>query len=250
VSDGTASRGERGPRVTLRALGPTPARGAGPQTSARARAPRKQHHTPTRSKSWAIHGVRSALTFKALHELDDIGARICGPLLELAPHGIAFRAHKSVRVEISVPEGDEEKDVVLLHRDIPVSEFEKDTNTWEVISNICWPIGPGRVAVDVNAFCFMILSFPFSGMDSLRKIKFGGEDIPSWRQSCRGMMIDVQCANEKCNAHKERVLVKLGFSRFDYTTDWGGHDQVPAVRIPVPTRSERHCAILRLQLEV
>ena len=35
-------------------------------------------------------------------------------------------------------------------------------------------------------------------------------------------MIDVQCANEKCNAHKERVLVKLGFSRFDYTTDWGG----------------------------
>ena len=75
-----------------------------------------------------------------------------------------------MRVEISVPEGDEEKDVVLLHRDIPVSEFEKDTNTWEVISNICWPIGPGRVAVDVNAFCFMILSFPFSGMDSLRKI--------------------------------------------------------------------------------
>jgi hypothetical protein len=53
VPDGTASRGERGLRGTLRALGPAPARGAGPQTSARARAPRKQHHTPTR---WQCEG--------------------------------------------------------------------------------------------------------------------------------------------------------------------------------------------------
>merc|ERR550537_534391 len=144
-------------------------------------------------------------------ELNQLGAVPTGGVLELQPHGAKFS--KPVRLEIQVPEGDENKGLVLLHRD------EGAEDNWELLSHPCRAIGPGLVAVDVQSFCFMVLSFPFSGMESLRRIELT-TGAPAWRNIKPGMSIDVRCTNKECEAHQERVLCNLGQTRFDLQLDW------------------------------
>jgi hypothetical protein len=38
---------------------------------------------------------------------------------------------------------------------------------WRPLEAKCHAIGPGQIAVAVEAFCFVVLSFPFSGMENL-----------------------------------------------------------------------------------
>ena len=144
-------------------------------------------------------------------ELNQLGAEPTGALLELQPHGATFE--KPVRLEIQVPEGDENKGLVLLHRD------EGAADGWEVLSNPCRAIGPGLVAVEVEAFCFMVLSFPFSGMESLRRIELSS-GAPTWRTVRPGIALDVTCENKECKAVNKQVLCNLGRSRFDLQLDW------------------------------
>jgi hypothetical protein len=46
--------------------------------------------------------------------LQELGAKLCSPVLELKPHGIKFS--QPVTMQITVPVGDEDKQMVLLHR--------------------------------------------------------------------------------------------------------------------------------------
>ena len=76
-----------------------------------------------------------------------------------------------VTIEMAVAPGDETKEMRLLHRDV-------DSNKrcqWEVLRAIPRPLGPGRVAVEVSAFCMVMLSFPFSGMNKLIRMEWSTE---------------------------------------------------------------------------
>ena len=64
-----------------------------------------------------------------------------------------------------------------------------------------------------------MLSFPFSGMESLIRREFSKEKQPAWRSSVQGMMLDAECTNQDCEAFNERVIVKLGMTTIDLKYD-------------------------------
>eukprot|EP01047_Picozoa_sp_COSAG01_P038041 COSAG01_NODE_3062_length_6651_cov_63.810745_4_plen_402_part_00 len=160
----------------------------------------------------------SAALSAELGKVGTSGCKPCSPMLKLEPHGTTFK--KPVTLELDVPLGSENLPMVLMHRD---ADCERGTHhqKWQVLSAPCRPVPgrPGRVAVQVKAFCFVVLSFPFSGMESLKRQEFS-KTAPVWRRCGRGMNLDVTCSNSECKAHGKRVLVQLGLRNFDFKRDW------------------------------
>merc|ERR1719231_2205311 len=114
-------------------------------------------------------------------------------MLELQPHGQKFA--KKVTVELAVAPGDETKPMVVIHQDVDATKPCK----WEVLQAKPQPVGPGRVAVQLEAFCIIMPVFPFSGMNKLVR-KEWGTDLPTWRTLRNGLAVDALCQNEGCAA--------------------------------------------------
>ena len=141
--------------------------------------------------------------------LSSLGAKPCSAVLELQPHGVEFST--PVMLHIAVPEGDEEKPMVLLHRDT-------DEDQWRPLETKCTALGPGQVQVAVEAFCFVVLSFPFSGMENLFRKEFA-DTAPPWRTIGQGTNLMARCTNKECEAVDEAVVVRLGKCCFDFEKD-------------------------------
>ena len=57
-----------------------------------------------------------------------------------------------------------------------------------------------------------------SDKQGLKRIEFSNE-APPWRISIRGLCLEGYCKNEKCEAHNHRVIIRIGYKRFDLLVD-------------------------------
>jgi hypothetical protein len=42
---------------------------------------------------------------------------------------------------------------------------------------------------------------------------------PRWRQACRGLCLEGVCISESCAAHSQKVILKIGYKKFDMLSD-------------------------------
>jgi hypothetical protein len=97
---------------------------------------------------------------------------------------------------------------------------------WQVLRVTPRPVGLGRVAVEVSAFCMVMPVFPFSGMQKLMRMEWSKTKVGSWLTLRNGLAIMATCKNPACKAVKNKgdlgqagVLVNLDYSRFDVCDD-------------------------------
>ena len=54
------------------------------------------------------------------------------------------------------------------------------------------------------------------------KVVQWAKSAPDWRRASKGLCIEGECTNRRCETYGEQVIVSRGFSKFDLQVD-GGH---------------------------
>ena len=57
-----------------------------------------------------------------------------------------------------------------------------------------------------------------SDKQGLKRREFSNE-APAWRRTIRGLCLEGYCENEDCKAHNQRVIIRIGYKRFDVLVD-------------------------------